>query len=60
MILSNYHSIGVRQITHLYIKTEQYHREADFAKIFRNIVNFRVNVRIHMKITYKYFLLVEF
>ena len=34
--------------TNLYIKTVQYHREADFAKIIRNIVDFRVNVRIHV------------
>ena len=33
---------------YLYIKTEQYHREADFTKILPNIVDFRLNVRIHV------------
>ena len=35
--------------THLYIETEQYHRKADFAKILHNIMDFRVNVRIHVR-----------
>ena len=39
---------GLGKNTHLYIKTEQYHREADFAKILPNIVDFRVNVGIHV------------
>ena len=34
--------------TQSYIKAEQFHREADFAKMFRNIVDFRVNVRIQV------------
>ena len=35
--------------THIYIiKTEQYNREADLVKIHRNILDFRVNVRIHV------------
>ena len=38
---------GLGKNTHLYIKTEQYHREADSAKILRNIENFSGNVPIH-------------
>jgi len=39
--------------THIYIyiyiiKTEQYNHEEDFVKIHRNILDFRVNVRIHV------------
>ena len=39
---------GLGQNTQSYIKTEQYHREVNFAKILRNIVDFRVNVHIHV------------
>ena len=30
------------------MKTEQYHREADFVKVLRNIVDLRVYMLIHV------------
>ena len=56
MIVNNDESIWVTQKYTFIHKSEQYNREADFAKIFRNSVNFRVNVRIHVKIADKHFL----
>ena len=50
MIVSNDQSIWVRQkYTFKNILTEQYHREANFVKILRNIVDFSVDVRIHVR-----------
>ena len=37
-------------------KPEQYHREADSAKTPRNIMDFRVNMGIRVRIADKYFL----
>ena len=48
MIGSNDLGIWVKEKCTILYKTEQYHREAECAKILRNIVVFRLNVRIHV------------
>ena len=41
--------LGKNTHTYIYtIKTEQYNREEDLVKMHRNILDFRVNVRIHV------------